>query len=354
MTDDTSSTVAAGHSQPVASRGDNGHAAGDAAADAERGDGWLDRLLAVFGVKQPETLRENLVSALADERHGDTFFSPEERRLLSNILRLRDLKISDVMVPRADIDAVDENVPLYELLRLFRTAGHSRLPVFRDTLDDPVGFVHIKDVTIHIAEKASAAAGEAEGLDFAAVDLGTTLKDIDIVRPVLFVPPSMPAVDLMVRMRAARVQLALVIDEYGGTDGLVSLEDLVETVVGDIEDEYDTDEDAMLTQAGDSAWIADGRLPLEEFEEETGISLDAGDLTEYVDTVGGLVFAMLGRVPARGELISSEHLPGFEFEGLDADPRRIRRLKIYRRERAEGALFEQQRVEARERAARAV
>lgn len=331
MTDDASSTSAAGTTS-VAIR-DNGHAAGEA-ADTERGDGWIDRVLSAIGVKPAETLRENLVSALSEEREGDELFQPEERRLLRNILKLRDLKISDVMVPRADVDAVDETVPLYELLRLFRSAGHSRLPVFRDTLDDPLGFVHIKDVTIHIAEQASAAATDSDRLDFAAVDLGTSLKDIEIVRPVLFVPPSMPAVDLMVRMRAARVQLALVIDEYGGTDGLVSLEDLVETVVGDIEDEYDADEAAMLVSAGEATWIADGRLPLEDFEEETTISLDAGDLTEYVDTLGGLVFAILGRVPVRGELISSEHLPGFEFEVLDADARRIRRLRIYRRAQA--------------------
>ena len=209
---------------------------GSAAANrAEGEDGWFDRLLSVFGLRQSDDARESLSHALAEEGGEDAIFSTEERRLLRNILALRDVRISDVMVPRADVEAVPESISLADLVATFREAGHSRLPVYRETLDDPLGFVHAKDVMIRLAHEAM-----ADGtLDFGAVDVSLPLSGLDILRPLLFVPPSMPAMDLMVRMQGARVQLALVIDEYGGTDGLVSLEDLVETVVGDIEDEYD-------------------------------------------------------------------------------------------------------------------
>lgn len=289
-------------------------------------DGWFDRLLGVFGLRPSEGLRENLAQALMDDAaDGEAIFNAEERRLLQNILSLRDVRILDVMIPRADIESVPETITLGELMKTFREAGHSRLPVYRETLDDPVGFVHAKDVMIRMAEEAM----DEDAIRLGAIDLTRQLAEMDIVRPILFVPPSMPAMDLMVRMQANRTQLALVVDEYGGTDGLVSLEDLIETVVGDIEDEYDWPDEPTMTQTEDGAWIADARVDIDDFQEEAGITFPETDLFEDVDTLGGVVFALLGRIPVRGEIVTSkEKLPGVEFEVLDADQRRILRVKV--------------------------
>jgi hemolysin (HlyC) family protein len=319
----------------------------------------LKRLLRLG--RQSASLRENLEDELARDGSGDTAFSPEERMLLGNILRLRGLRIDDVMIPRADIDAVDLDTSLSRLMELFQKSGHSRMPVYEDTLDDPRGMVHIKDLMAFIAEAGAerrpAPTEEKNGgkaddeaplengaarkghnvpdLDLSCVDLSATLKETNLLRDLLFVPPSMPATDLMAKMQAGRIQMALVIDEYGGTDGLVSLEDLVEEVVGDIEDEHDEDEEAMLVSEEEGVWIADPRLPLEDLDQVLGTSLSDGEFSEDVDTLGGLLYAAVGRVPVRGELLFVPgELPGFEFEVLDADPRRIKRLKI-RRRRAE-------------------
>ena len=307
--------------------------------------------------RQSSSLRENLEDELAREG-GDAAFSPEERMLLGNILRLRELRVDDVMIPRADIDAVDLDTSLSRVMELFQKSGHSRMPVYEETLDDPRGMVHIKDLMAFIAEqgasrraatavdKAADATGTQPGshngvarnghnmpdLDLSCVDLSVTLEETDLVRNLLFVPPSMPATDLMAKMQADRIQMALVIDEYGGTDGLVSLEDLVEEVVGDIEDEHDEDEEAMLVADGEGIWIADPRLPLEDLDAVLGTRLTGGEISEDVDTLGGLLYVSVGRVPVRGELLFvPDEVPGFEFEVLDADPRRIKRLKIRRR-----------------------
>ncbi|TYC79908.1 HlyC/CorC family transporter [Stappia sp. BW2] len=307
--------------------------------------------------RQSSSLRENLEDELAREG-GDAAFSPEERMLLGNILRLRELRVDDVMIPRADIDAVDVETSLSRVMELFQTSGHSRMPVYEETLDDPRGMVHIKDLMAYIAERgasnrpATSVDKEADTTDFqpsnsnaparnghnmpdldlSCVDLSVSLKDTDLLRNVLFVPPSMPATDLMAKMQADRIQMALVIDEYGGTDGLVSLEDLVEEVVGDIEDEHDEDEEAMLASAGEGVWIADPRLTLEDLDEALGTQLNDGEISEDVDTLGGLLYFSVGRVPVRGELLLvPDEVPGFEFEVMDADPRRIKRLKIRRR-----------------------
>ncbi|MEM6847755.1 MAG: hemolysin family protein [Pseudomonadota bacterium] len=297
---------------------------GVVAADKQGDDGWLDRVRSVLGMRPVEGLRESLSQALAVDEGEDSIFSPEERRLLQNILLLRGLRIADVMVPRADVRAVEESVSLSELLRTFEEAGHSRLPVFHGTLDNPVGFVHAKDVMIRLARDAAA----DDGLNFGAVDFSKKLSDLNIIRQVPFVPPSMPAMDLMVRMRATRAQLALVVDEYGGTDGLVSLEDLVETIIGDIQDEYDLITEPTLTEGEPGTWLADARVELKDFSEATGIAMPEVEILEEIDTLGGIVFALVGRVPVRGELISSGQLPGFEFEVLDADPRKLKRLKV--------------------------
>lgn len=308
------------------------------------------KLKRLLGLKRnASTLRENLRDELARESGGDTAFSPEERMLLGNILRLRELRVDDVMIPRADIDAVDCGTTLGRLMELFQDSGHSRMPVYEETLDDPRGMVHIKDLMAFMAERATDSAVDegserqeqddnapAKGhnlreLDLSKVDLSASLKQLGLVRDLLFVPPSMPATDLMAKMQADRIQMALVIDEYGGTDGLVSLEDLVEEVVGDIEDEHDEDEEAMLSSVSDGDWIADPRLPLEELDEALGTSFATGDISEDVDTLGGLLYVSIGRVPVRGELLVSPNLIGYEFEVLDADPRRIKRLRIQRR-----------------------
>lgn len=311
-------------------------------SETERdGRPWLSRLISQLVLRRNGSLRENLEHVLAGDYGGDATFSPEERVLLGNILRLREVRIEDVMVPRADIDAVEENISLGDLMEEFRTSGHSRMPVYDDTLDDPRGMVHIKDLlgiftgamTAPRAEEGGdtvqeSAAGTA--FDPCNLDLTRPLSDLDIIRPVLFVPPSMRAADLMAQMQASRVQMALVIDEYGGTDGLVSLEDLVETVVGDIEDEHDEDEEPMLVRQGDGAWVADARVTIEDLQAELGEGFDVGELSEEIDTLGGLLFTIVGRVPVRGELISAKAVPGLEFEVIDADPRRVKRVKIAR------------------------
>ncbi len=323
---------------------------------------WLSRLISQLVLRRNGSLRENLEHVLAADYGGDANFSPEERVLLGNILRLREVRVDDVMVPRADIDAVDENISLAELMEVFRTSGHSRMPVYHDTLDDPRGMVHIKDLlgffsgalngTANTVTKDAGATGDGdEGSGEAGaesgggpapcqLDLSQPLSDFDLIRPVLFVPPSMRAADLMAQMQASRVQMALVIDEYGGTDGLVSLEDLVETVVGDIEDEYDEDEEPMLVRQNEAAWVADARVMIEDLQEELGDAFDIGEMSEEIDTLGGLLFTLVGRVPVRGEVITAPNMQDFEFEVVDADPRRVKRVKILRQTGVEAASAE--------------
>ncbi len=319
-----------------------------AAAEGEPGDStrphetWFDRLRAAVGLKGAPTLRQDLAAALAAPEDAAAGFTPEERAMLANILRLRDMRVDDVMVPRADIEAVEIGATLGELLVTFLKSGHSRMPVFRETLDDPVGLVHIKDLMTHIAEaaggerpangdspgKSGGSEAEAAKLDLACVDLGKTLAKAGLVRNILFVPPSMPVATLLANMQAAHMQMALVIDEYGGTDGLVSLEDALEMVVGEIEDEHDDDVGPMIVPDKDG-FLADARADLEEVAEVVGTDFAAGKDGEDVDTIGGLVFALVGRIPVRGELVPAPG--GYEFEILDADPRRIKRLRISKR-----------------------
>ncbi|TIW66584.1 MAG: HlyC/CorC family transporter, partial [Mesorhizobium sp.] len=254
-------------------------------------------------------------------------------------LRLREVRVEDVMVPRADIEAVEITTTLGDLLGLFEQSGHSRMPVYSETLDDPRGMVHIRDVLAHITKVARVKKGRtsrktpaAALLDLAQVDLARTIGDLNLIRPVLFVPPSMLASDLMGRMQTTRTQMALVIDEYGGTDGLASLEDIVEMVVGDIEDEHDDDE-PMITQSGEGNFIVDGKAEIDEVAKMIGEDFTAGEHGEYVDTIGGMIFNTLGRVPARGEVVQA--IPGFEFHVLDADPRRVKRVRIVQVQKGE-------------------
>ncbi len=234
------------------------------------------------------------------------------------------------MIPRADIQAIEVGTTLAKLIVLFEKSGHSRMPVYAESLDDPRGMVHIRDIMGHITRAAQVKKGRGKKavepeLDLTGVDLTKTIGELNLIRTVLFVPPSMLASDLMARMQATRTQMALVIDEYGGTDGLVSLEDLVEMVVGDIEDEHDHDE-AMVTQAADGSWIVNAKADIDDVAKMIGNQFSAGEHGEYVDTIGGMIFNSLGRVPIRGEVV--QPIPGYDFHVLEADPRRVKRVRI--------------------------
>jgi CBS domain containing-hemolysin-like protein len=257
--------------------------------------------------------------------------------MLQNILALEKRRIGDLMVPRADIIAAQKDTPIGQLLRMFASAAHSRLVVYDDTLDDPIGMVHIRDLVGYLTSRAVVGADTAAkrnklltaDLDPRSVNLSEALSATQIVRPILFVPPSMPAIDLLVKMQATRIHLALVIDEYGGTDGLVSIEDIVEQIVGEIEDEHDDETMTMIVAQNDGSFVADARASLDEAAEKIAPAFAAGEELDDVDTLGGLLVTLAGRVPVRGEIIAG---PGeFEIEVLDADPRRAKRLRISRR-----------------------
>ncbi|MCV6603645.1 MAG: hemolysin family protein [Cohaesibacter sp.] len=323
--------------------------------------GWFTRLINGLTARlTTKSLRTQMEGALADDEGGDETFSAEEKAMLRNILALRELRVDDVMIPRADIDAVEDDISLGALLAIYQEVGHSRLPVYRETLDDPVGMVHIKDVVGLMTSEGCISSdgsifecdqtemenlkdsddkeqedhGTYDPLDHRSnhpktmsnIDLQRPLSELGVIREILFVPPSMPATDLMAKMRAARTQMALVIDEYGGTDGLVSLEDVVETVVGDIEDEHDDEEQLAIAAAGPNLFIADAKADLEEVSEVIGFKLVSDEEFDDVDTLGGLIFTHIGRIPVRGELIAISD--GLEIEVMDADPRRIKRVKI--------------------------
>jgi len=297
---------------------------------------WLGQFLERVGMRASASVREDIAEALAQsgENGPDNDLTAQERAMLGNVLSLRERRVGDVMVPRADIAAVPAEVTLDALLEQFGEAGHSRLPVFDDTIDDPRGMVHIRDfmefIGTHARIEGASDSVPPRRHDLGAVDLSMTLAEAKILRPVLYVPPSMPAVDLLVRMQATRTHIALVIDEYGGTDGLVSIEDLIEIVVGDIEDEHDDEEAPAIVPDGENRFAADARATLEELKETTGIDLAEAKVAEDVDTLGGLVVTLAGRVPAQGDVVEGPQ--GLSFEITDADPRRIKRVAIIRRE----------------------
>jgi CBS domain containing-hemolysin-like protein len=303
---------------------------------AQEGENWFVRALrTLFGWKSGSA-RADLKDILDVMSPGESGFSPEESRMLKNILGLRERRVGDVMVPRADIVAVQQDIKLGDLVRVFEGAAHSRLVVYNDTLDDPVGMVHIRDL---IAFMTARAAVDPEknakrkkplpaGLDLKAVNLGMPLSATRIVREILFVPPSMRVIDLLARMQATRIHLSLVVDEYGGTDGLASIEDIVEQIVGEIADEHDDDETPAVTQQPDGSFVADARANIEDVVGTVGNDFDVGDAAEEVDTIGGYLVTRAGRLPIRGEIVPGPGL--FEFEVLDADPRRVKRIRITR------------------------
>jgi CBS domain containing-hemolysin-like protein len=301
--------------------------------------GLFDRLRAVFGLGGMST-RTDIEVALADTSSEDDM-SPHERALLKNVLGLHEVHVGDVMVPRADIVAVSLQAKLADVLEIFRVAGHSRLPVHEETLDEPRGMVHIRDFVAFLSSAANGPHGEegangeppaepsatATGIrGILGHGLDMTLSEANILRPVLFVPASMPALDLLVKMQATRTHMALVIDEYGGTEGLASIEDIVELIVGDIEDEHDLEEGPKIeTGAAHGHFFADARAGLEEVSSAIGTDLAGISDAEGIDTLGGLIITLAGHVPARGEIISRG---GIEFEVVDADQRRVKKVEI--------------------------
>lgn len=287
-------------------------------SDAGQKPGLFWKIQGMLRRKEAESIRDQVEELI--ERHeapsepgapdgAASGLDAQERALLGNVLRLRGITAYDVMVPRADIMAIPESHTLTETIALIQTEGHSRYPVYRDGLDDIVGMVHIKDV-------------------FAAIGKEADFSLAAILRRPLFVVPSIPVLDLLLQMRQARVHMALVVDEYGGIDGLITIEDLVETIVGDISDEHDEIKAQQITERPDGALDLDARTPIAAFEEKLGTILTDEERAADIDTVGGLVFTLAGRVPARGELVS--HPSGLEFRILEADPRRIRRLRVRR------------------------
>jgi CBS domain containing-hemolysin-like protein len=308
--------------------------------------GWLRAVAARLGLDVGQGVRATLEEALSSDGRTSTDFTPQERDMLQRILRFGGLRVEDVMVPRVDIICIDESESVSSLLRLFADSEISRIPVYRETLDDPRGMVHVKDLVGWLARQSEPRSGSSSQvelvtaevpptpqhtaplLSLGGVDLSRSVASTKLNRPVLYVPPSMPAVNLLLRMQATHVHLALVVDEHGGTDGLVSIEDLVEQIVGEIEDEHDEDDRHIQTDARQGI-IAAARTPIADLERHLGVKIVDDATANEIDTLGGLVFALLGRVPVRGEII--RHPAGLEIEVLDADPRRVKKLRVSRR-----------------------
>ena len=275
--------------------------------DADGEAGLFGRLRSLLGGRNDtDTLRDTIEELIELEEDGESTDNAEELILFRNVLSVRDVTVDDVMVPRADVRAVEAETTIADVAKIMSESGHSRLPVYRGQLDDVVGMVHIKDLLACWDD-----------------DQGTGITKI--VRKPLFVAPSMPVLELLLQMRVQRLHMALVVDEFGGIDGLVTIEDLVEEIIGEIEDEHDREAGPGLVRKAPDQIDVEARLKIEDFEEEAGSFLTAADRDEDVDTMGGLVFYLAGRVPGRGEVI--RHESGIEFEILEADPRRIRRIR---------------------------
>ncbi len=282
---------------------------------------WRSLRQLITGQDHELSLRESLEEAI-DDHDGDGAgrddLSAVERAMLKNMLHFGEQEAGDIGVPRADMVVFDVADGFPALVALFKEAGHSRVPVFCNDRDHIIGMAHIKDIYAHIADTFDDSVSSKALAD---------LPIEPLLRPVLFVPASMRIIDLLARMRAGRTHMAIIVDEYGGTDGLVTIEDLVEEIVGDIEDEHDEAEDALIQAINDRLWEADARLPLEDLEEELGQSFADDEIGDEVDTLGGMVFMLAGRVPALGETV--EHPTGWRFEVIDGDPRMVKRLRLH-------------------------
>lgn len=300
------------------------------ASTASWGHRLMQRMKAIWAMRTA-SLRDDLEVALDVDGHADTAdFSESERVILKNVLKLRKLTVEDVMVERSDIEAVDIDSTLGALVAKFRQVGHSRLPVYDESLDNVLGFIHVKDALGKITELVTDPEKDIP-VKLVSPALRQKLSKLDLVRTALFVPTSMPVGDLLQQMRAGRVHMAVVVDEYGGTDGLVTIEDLLETVVGEIEDEHDELQVSLIRKVGPETWIADARAELDDVAALLGPDFDPGDYAEDVDTLGGLVFDVAGHghVPARGEVVTG--LPNYDFEVLASDSRRVKRIRIRRK-----------------------
>lgn len=271
----------------------------DPSSDSNGHRGLIGRL--IYALASPETQSEK-----------DLAFDASVRQVLPGLTNLRQLRVADVAIPKAEIVAVPVDISRDDLIAVLRDSGFSRIPVYCETLDKPLGLLLLKDLVLRLGFDVSDAEMDLEPL----------------LRPILFVPPSMPLVVLLQKMQTERTHMALVIDEYGGVDGLVTIEDLLEQVVGDIDDEHDTADEGLWTQERPDVWLVKARAELDDVEKLLGIDLTEGVTDEDVDTLGGLVFVLLGRVPVRGEVIA--HPSGAEIEVLDADPRRVKRLRLRR------------------------
>ena len=283
--------------------GDNGEASSSAAHGAHQEDdskrGLLTRWLSALGGQTDR-----------DEADHPTAMVPVGDAPSGGLANLTRLRVEDVMIPKVEVVAVASDIKKDELVEVFRASGLTRLPVFKDTLDTPMGLVHLKDFALKHGFNGS---GERSSLG-------------KMLRPLLYAPPSMPIGVLLQKMQTDRMHMALVIDEYGGVDGLVTIEDLIEQVIGEIEDEHDVGEGAPWVEEAPGCFLAKARTPIEDFEKHIGQKLVFGENEEEIDTLGGLVFMLAGRVPARGEVV--KHPDGLDLEVVDADPRRIKRLRV--------------------------
>jgi CBS domain containing-hemolysin-like protein len=295
-----------------------------------RREGFVQRLKNRLSRPRDKGLREGLESIIEthEAQNPGEELGHETTSMMRNLIEFSDLRVDDVMVPRADIIAIEDTSTMRELLLKFNEANHSRLPVYRETLDDIAGMIHVKDFMRWMTVRGTRGKAKAKnpGISVSASDLALTVKQTGLYREVLFVPPSMPATDLLLKMRADHMHLAIVIDEYGGSDGLVSIEDLVEEIVGDISDEHDTDE-KLIKRLDDNTYVADARVQISEVDKLLGVDLLSDEEEDEADTLGGLIFEMAGRLPARGEII--KHPSGLEFEILQSDPRRVKRIRIH-------------------------
>jgi len=273
--------------------------------DVEQGHGPLEFLNRWLGLGHETDEPEE-----EEKQRGRPSEEADAREMLLNIRNMRTVRVQDIAVPRADIAAVPDDASLKDLVEVFRETHNTRLPVYAETMDNPVGFVHLKDIALRYGFN-----GHANDFDIKA-----------LIRPLLYVPPSMPMGVLLAKMQTERIHMALVIDEYGGVDGLLTIEDLVEQIVGEIADEHETDEAAQWVEEAPGVYLVSARAGLEEFEDTAGVDLLSDELDEDVDTLGGLIFMLAGRVPLRGEVIP--HPQGHEFEVVDADPRMVKRIRV--------------------------
>ncbi|MFV2051553.1 hemolysin family protein [Aliiroseovarius sp. YM-037] len=277
--------------------------------DTEQHRGFFGRII---GALSPNEMN----GTAAPEKQDSSPASAQPRGMLN----LRRMRVEDVAIPKVEIVAVPDDIRKEELVEVFRDSGLSRLPVYSGTLDTPIGLVHVKDLALRHGFNGSSKGGR--------------YSLSKLIRPLLYAPPSMPIGVLLQKMQTERIHMALVIDEYGGVDGLVTIEDLIEQVIGEIEDEHDLDEGQFWSREKSGNYLAEARAPLEDFEAEIGQSLTEGVDDEEIDTLGGLVVVLTGRVPARGEMI--RHPSGPDFEVVDADPRRIKRLRVHLADQSNG------------------